>query len=88
MVFSVWRRQDLVERIVPFFEANPLVTAKQEEFVKFATVLRIMERRLHLTRDGLRLIAEIQQTMNHRKPSLFLESSEAIRQPTLLDGGS
>jgi hypothetical protein len=88
MVFNVWRRQELVERIVPFFEANSLVTAKQEEFVKFATVLRMMERRLHLTRDGLRLIAEIQQTMNHRKPSLFLESSEAIRQPTLLDGGS
>jgi hypothetical protein len=88
LVFNVWNRRDLLEKIMPFFEANPLVTAKQEEFEKFATILRMMERRLHLTRDGLRFIAEIQQTMNHRKPSRFLESSEAIRQPTLLDGRS
>jgi hypothetical protein len=47
----------------------------------------MMNRRMHLSIDGLRKIAEIQQTMNHRKRSLFLESSEAIRQPTLLGGG-
>jgi hypothetical protein len=72
--------------IVPFFEANPLRTAKLEEFNKFKLVLEMMAQKLHLTVDGLRSIAEITQTMNHRKPSLFLESSEAIRQPTLLDG--
>ena len=84
----MWRLRDLLDRIVPFFEANPLVTAKQEEFVKFSTILRMMEKRLHLSQAGLTQIALIQQTMNHRKPSLFLESSEAIRQPTLLDGES
>ncbi len=35
----------------------------------------------HLQVDGLARIAEIVQTMNFRKPSRFLESSEAIRQP-------
>ena len=87
LVFNVWKRRDLMKRIVPFFEANPLITAKQEEFLKFREILHMMEHRTHLTFDGLRRIAEIQQTMNHRKPSQFLESSEAIRQPTLLDGG-
>jgi hypothetical protein len=86
MVYAVFNGNDLRRVIVPFFEANPLRTAKQEEFEKFKLVLELMERRAHLTIDGLRLIAEITQTMNHRKPSRFLESSEAIRQPALFDG--
>ena len=86
MVFSVWKKDDLLHRIIPFFEANPLRTAKLEDFLKFKQVLMMMERKMHLSRDGLRQIALITQTMNHRKPSRFLESSEAIRQPTLLDG--
>jgi len=86
MVYSVWKLDNLLMKIVPFFEAHPLITAKHEDFLKFRNILAMMERRMHLSRDGLRQIAEIQQTMNHRKPSRFLESSEAIRQPTLLDG--
>ena len=86
-VYNVWRLHDLLTMIVPFFEANPLRTAKREDFEQFVRVLRMMERRMHLSQEGLCRIAEIQQTMNHRKPSRFLESSEAIRQPTLLDGG-
>jgi hypothetical protein len=85
-VFNVWNRKDLSEIIVPFFDANPLRTAKLEDYLKFRQVLKMMDLRMHLTDDGLRRIAVIQQTMNHRKRSRFLESSEAIRQPPLLDG--
>jgi hypothetical protein len=82
--FNVRRLEDLSNRIVPFFEEHPLRTAKADEFRKFAMIVRMMGRRLHLSVDGLVRIAEIAQTMNHRKPSRFLESSEAIRQPTLV----
>ena len=85
MVYSVWKLEELLMKIVPFFEENPLITAKHEEFLRFKSILEMMKRREHLSRDGLRRIAEITQTMNHRKPSRFLESSEAIRQPSLLD---
>jgi hypothetical protein len=77
--------RDLSNRIIPFFEENPLRTAKVREFRKFAAVIRMMESKVHLTMDGMIQIAKIVETMNHRKPSRFLESSEAIRQPTLLD---
>ena len=86
MSYQVHRRDDLLTIIVPFFEANPLVTAKRDDFEKFAVIVRMMEEGLHLRVDGLVRIAKITETMNHRKPSRFLESSEAIRQPTLLDG--
>jgi hypothetical protein len=88
MSFQVFRRGDLREVIIPFFEAHPLITAKGDDFVKFAAIVRMMDERLHLTVEGLARIAKITETMNHRKPSRFLESSEAIRQPTLLDGQS
>ncbi len=83
--YQVLRMDDLCHRIVPFFEANPLITTKHEDFLKFREILGMMERRLHLSIDGLRRIALVTETMNQRKPSRFLESSEAIRQPTLID---
>jgi hypothetical protein len=87
-VYQVFRRDDLLGTIIPFFEANPLKTAKADEFRKFATIVHMMETKVHLTVEGLVEIAKIAQTMNHRKPSRFLKSPEAIRQPTLLDGES
>jgi hypothetical protein len=84
--YDVRSPRDLLARIIPFFEANPLKTAKADDFMKFATIARMKERGLHKTVGGMIQIAKIVETMNHRKPSRFLESSEAIRQPALLDG--
>ena len=80
--FSVKRRLDLVDRIIPFFEDHPLITAKRTDFEKFAAVVRSMTQGDHLEPEGLRRIAEVTETMNRRGRSRFLESSEAIRQPT------
>ena len=80
--FSVKRRSDLEAIVVPFFEERPLRTAKQSDFVWFATVLRMMEEGAHTTPEGLAAIARITEQMNRRQRSRFLESSEAIRQPT------
>ncbi len=49
LVYGVFNQHDLRSSIVPFFEANPLRTAKADEFRKFAAVLRLMEARVHLT---------------------------------------
>ena len=84
--YGVRSLRDLNDHIVPFFEANPLRTAKADDFRKFSVVVRMMMDGAHLTLSGLSYIAGLTETMNHRKPSRFLESSEAIRQPTRLDG--
>ncbi len=84
--YSVRSIGDLIAVIVPFFEAYPLRTAKHDEFMRFAAVVRLMSRKIHLTVDGLSEIARVAEQMNRRKPSRFLESSEAIRQPPHLDG--
>jgi hypothetical protein len=79
--FSVKRRRDLAERVIPFFEVRPLRTAKQLDFEKFATVVRWMDDGEHLSENGLRRIARVTEQMNRRVRSRYLESSEAIRQP-------
>jgi hypothetical protein len=79
--FSVKRRSDLVERVIPFFEVRPLRTAKQLDFEKFTAVVRWMGDGEHLSEAGLRRIARVTEQMNRRGRSRYLESSEAIRQP-------
>jgi hypothetical protein len=71
--------------VVPFFEERPLRTAKRLDFDQFSHVLRMMQGGEHLTESGLRDIAAITQLMNRRQRSRFLESSEAIRQPSRSD---
>ena len=83
--FSVKRRRHLVEKVVPFFEERPLVTAKQADFELFATALQMMQAGEHLSELGLRRIASITESMNRKQRSRYLESSEAIRQPTQVD---
>jgi hypothetical protein len=70
--YRVARFADLRDVIVPFFQENTLRTSKDENFERFGRVLRLMEERKHLTISGLIEIAEITETMNHRKPSEVL----------------
>src|SRR5262245_10457488 len=67
MRFSVKRRSDLVDRVVPFFEERPLITAKRSDFIRFAHVLQLMQTGAHLTEEGLREIAAITQLMNRKQ---------------------
>jgi hypothetical protein len=70
--YNVYRLEDLCTKIVPFFRENPLRTSKQKNFEKFVRIVELMELRRHLSVEGVIEVAEITQTMNHRKPSKAL----------------
>lgn len=70
--YCVQRFGDLRDTIVPFFLDNPLHTAKKENFRKFVHIIELMKLQKHLTIEGIVEIAEIAETMNHRKPSELL----------------
>src|SRR2546423_15216931 len=78
--FCVRSIADLKDKVIPFFREHQLRTAKRMDFEKFARVLELMDERKHLNSEGLVEIANIVQTMNRKKPSRFLESSETTRQ--------
>jgi hypothetical protein len=83
--FSVKRRDELSGIVVPFFTEHPLRTAKRLDFERFALVLQLMGGGAHRTKAGLAHIASITEEMNRRQRSRYLESSEAIRQPSRPD---
>jgi hypothetical protein len=64
MVFVVRRRTDLLEKVIPFFEDNPLLSCKQKEFATFARIVRRMGAGEHLQDEGFRQLAAEAVRMN------------------------
>ena len=65
--YIVDKRTDLLETIIPFFEQYQLRTSKRYDFEQFVKCLHLIERGTHMTSQGLILIVEIAETMNHKK---------------------
>jgi LAGLIDADG endonuclease len=86
--YSVTRRQDLLERIIPFFQEHSLRTAKRLDFEKFASCVELIASGRHKTRAGLADIVEIMQTMNRKKPRHELIRILRDYTPETLDRGS
>ena len=64
LVFVVRRREDLLRRVIPFFEAQPLLSPKQMEFSTFASIVRSMARGEHLLAEGLLALLDVALSMN------------------------
>lgn len=72
--YSVTRRVDLLQVIIPFFERYQLRTSKKNDFRLFVKCVRLMQRQKHRTIEGVIRIALLTEQMNHRK-----SRSELIR---------
>ena len=62
--YRVRGHQNLLEKVIPFFEKHQLKTRKRIDFAKFRRVVLLMEKKEHLTLEGLEKIRQIKQTMN------------------------
>jgi len=87
-VFVVRNRNDLRNKILPFFEKNRLLSPKSEDFKKFARIVRAMSAKEHLSKDVFINLLDIAFSMNrngkYRKLRIDeikknLESSTTIR---------
>jgi len=67
MCFRIRNATVLRERVVPFFEKHPLKTSKSVDFRRFRKVLLFMERRDHLTKQG---VEKIRKYTSRPKPKL------------------
>ena len=64
VVYVVRKREDLLERVIPFFEGSPLLSPKREDFEKFAYVVRGMAQGRHRTAAGFQELLEVALSMN------------------------
>ena len=94
MVFNVCRRTDLESSIIPFFDQYPLRSSKQQDFLKFRAIVKLMQRRAHRTDSGFRTIVELAFSMNHRGKQrrytieeILSEPSETVRQAPAMGTG-
>ena len=64
VVYVVRKRDDLLERVVPFFEANPLLSSKQADVETFAEIVRELALGNHRTEAGFRRLLAAATAMN------------------------
>jgi hypothetical protein len=64
LVFVVRRRRDLLERVIPFFKRNPLLSEKRTTFDRFATIVIQMEAGVHQSRSGFERLVRLAFEMN------------------------
>ena len=65
--YVVRNREDLLTKVIPFFEKNPLQSAKKKDFCIFARIIRMMKKKKHLQEQGLKRIQLMVRRMNTRK---------------------
>jgi len=54
--FVVYKFNDNYTKILPFFEKYSLVTQKNKDFIKFSEIASIIEKKQHLTIEGINKI--------------------------------
>ena len=88
MVYVVRDRQDLLRKIIPFFEQSPLRTEKRNDSEVFRRIVLMLEGDQHLELEGFKEIVELAYSMNaggryrKRNKETILESltsSETVR---------
>jgi hypothetical protein len=91
-VYVVRAHQDLMNKVIPFFERFSLRTAKQFDFLKFSQVVNGIAVGKHKSREGFEELLQIAFSMNcsgaYRKRSIkeildSLEPSETVRRTLL-----
>ena len=72
-----------LNELIHFLNKHPLQTSKIRNFELFSEIIYLMNEKQHLTKKGLKKIANLASKMN-RKVERYLESSETIRQNSSL----
>jgi hypothetical protein len=93
VTYCVHARRDLESVIIPFFERHPLISKKRLDFLKFAEIVRMMQRKEHLMDPGFRRIVELAFSMNqhgkqrkYRREEVLAEPSETVRRAPTCSG--
>lgn len=66
VVYVVRNREDLLKKIIPFFEKYLLQTQKRGDFALFAKIVRLMESGRHSHKSGIQKILSYAYLMNQK----------------------
>ena len=64
MVFVVYKFSDIIEKIIPFFEKNPLLGIKKLDYQDLSKIAFIKREKPYLTEEEIDEISKIKYGMN------------------------
>jgi hypothetical protein len=63
--YEVYKREDLINKIIPFFTKHPLFfPSKAKDFTIFCKLMKMIEQGTHSTESGLRKMFAVKQAMH------------------------
>ena len=62
--YTVVKQEDLIFKIIPFFDKYKIVGVKLQDYIDFKKVAELIRTKDHLTTSGLKKIKEIKEGMN------------------------
>ena len=65
--YVVRKREDLSNKIIPFFKSQEMHTQKKKQFEKFVLIFEMVLNKDHLSKEGLIKIIKIAESMNSNK---------------------
>jgi len=68
--YMVINTEDLVERIIPFFDKYKILGVKNLDYQNFKKVIELVKNKEHLTTEGLDKILELKESMNKGRNSV------------------
>ena len=81
MVYVVRDRNDLLHKVIPFFERYPLQTEKQKDFETFREIVQRMKSDEHLTLEGFEDIVQLAFSMNGKGKYRKRKMEEILASP-------
>lgn len=81
--FRVRQLDDLISKVIPFFEKYPLQTKKKEQFNYFREVCFLLQQKVHLNPEGFQKCFELVSNCKSKNPNSALDSypkQESLRQ--------
>ena len=73
--YVVRKPSDLLKVIVPHFQSYPLITQKRKDFILWSKIVKMMNKKEHLTKQGLDLIIKMKAFINRGVSEKFKELS-------------
>jgi hypothetical protein len=70
VMFSATKFSDFMECLIPFFDKYQIIGVKYEDYLDFKKVAQLMEKKAHLTIEGLEDIRRIKAKMNRGRLQL------------------
>ena len=83
--FVVSKPSDILKVIIPHFQSYPLITQKRKDFILCSKIVKMMDKKEHLTKQGLDIIIKIKSLINNGLNNKVKDLSTELKDKVLLD---